>query len=1478
MSAAQVVPVLPPNPSSAGDLTAAALKELGETPVQSFIVCYVNGKRYEMQAAEFQPEATLLHFLRARCGLTGTKLVCGEGGCGACTVLVSKLDHSTGVVKHLAVNACLYPLGGADGAHVITVEGIGNPKVGLHPIQIRLAELNGSQCGFCTPGIVMAFYALLRNNPNPTRKQIEHVMDGNLCRCTGYRPILDATKTFASDRASACAMGENCCRNAKKKAIVHEKDCAAAEERVDSKGMKMLQSCSCQKSDELAAVTEPAPVAFREDSALIFPAALLKYRPGRIELARPDCTWIKPASLAELTQLKAAHPDAKLVCGNSEAGIDMKFRFDSRPWRHMFYCSDVPELTAVQQTPQGITLGASVTIAGLQALLRRDMDSFDAASQQVAQAILTQIEWFAGTQIRNVATLAGNICTASPISDLNPVWQAVAGVTMTVAKHGRAEHRVLPGSQFFTGYRQTAMEAQEVLVSLHIPLRQKAVAGAAAALPTAEQPLTFTHAYKQSRRRADDIAIVTSAQQLDVGMVDGKLVITRASLSYGGMAPATALAKQTAAWLVGKPLAAETAFAAIDVLRKDFPLLDAAVLPGGMAEYRTVLAASFLLKMVYFTWKTIKVDQVGGADVAALMPDFPADSESVTEEYERDVSSGTQTYRVREISHEPASVAHAAAAAAADAPAADSHADTKGRRMVKLKAADRNLVGDASETRPAQSGESVRHVSALKQASGEAKYFDDMPLQRDELYVGLVLSSEPHARIVSIDTSALEAHPAYQGFWCARDVLGSNDIGDIIKDEELFASEIVPCVGTIIGTVAGRTHVEALQLAKLVKVTYEKLPTILTIDEAIAAQSFIAPWEKGHDLIKGDVNAALQAAEFTIEGEARIGGQEHYYLESSGVICTPGEDDEMHVMGTTQNLNKTQEYVARVLGVGAHKVVATTKRLGGGFGGKETRTMHLIAAAAVTARHLGKPVRLLLDHDVDMSLTGQRHAFVGKYKAGFDARGKILAAKVDLYANGGCSADLTMPVVDRALMHVDNAYDFGAVHFTGTPCKTNLPSNTAFRGFGGPQGMFVGECIIDAVAQKLSLPPEQVRHVNLYQEGDLTPYLQKITEYTVPQQWDHLVKHVDLAKQRKAVAEFNAAHRYRKRGLSVVPTKFGIAFTAKFLNQAGALVLVYNDGSVLINHGGVEIGQGLNTKMCQVAAHAFQIPLGLVRCSDPATDKVANASPTAASASSDLNGAAVLNACNQILERLAPLKKAHPTKTWSELVNMAYFERIQLTATGFYATPGVGYDFANHTGTPFNYYTTGVAFSTVEVDTLTGDHTILESHIVMDVGVPINPVIDIGQIEGAFVQGCGLFTLEELVWGDKAHPWVRPGQLQTRGPGTYKLPTSNDIPVQLHVELWAGGRNSKAIFSSKGVGEPPLFMAASVFFAIKDALQAQRTQELGAERAAQEPLVLHSPATVERIRLACADTIAKGCMKPGAGQDAHVGFQPLGSF
>ena len=726
-------------------------------------------------------------------------------------------------------------------------------------------------------------------------------MDGNLCRCTGYRPILDATKSFAADRSNGCGMGANCCRN-QKPAEETVSTCSSSAPACSS--MKLHKSCTCSKIAELASVTEPTPLAFKEDTALIFPPFLRSYAVAshaRIELRTKECLWTRPADLHDLLVLKASTPSAKLVCGNTEAGIDMKFRQDSRPWTDMVYISDLQELTFVapRADGSGVEFGAGTTINNLARYCKQHYAEFDLASQQIATAILSQVHWFAGTQIRNVATLSGNICTASPISDLNPVWQSLAGASMRVQKVASASpdapvvERVIPAQSFWTTkYRQTSMTPEEILVGLFVPLRMEAPASASSSAPAISKHV-FTHAYKQSRRRADDIAIVTASLQISVEVSGSSLVFSSgANLSYGGMAPSTLLATHTAAFLAGKPFSLSTITDASQELKRDFPLLDAAVLPGGMAEYRMVLAASFLLKMFYYMWKVIKVHGAAGSDVQRLVGRFPEDAASAAEDYERELSSGSQSYKLREIveadAHPPSTNLAAEAATTVPAAALDPHEAGGDLKLISTKPASRTLVGDPTDA-PAQPGEPLRHLSALKQTTGEAKYLDDIPAVRGELFGALVLSTEPHARIVSIDTSALEAHPAYIGFWSAKDIPGSNSIGDIIKDEELFATEEVVCVGTMIGAVVGRTHIEAIQLSKLVKVVYEKLPTILTIDEAIAAGSYIAPWAEGHFLEHGgDVTEALAKAPRTLEGEARIGGQEHFYRQSQNLRSRVG--------------------------------------------------------------------------------------------------------------------------------------------------------------------------------------------------------------------------------------------------------------------------------------------------------------------------------------------------------------------------------------------------------------------------------------------------------------------------------------------------------------------------------------------------------------------------------------------------------------
>ena len=544
-----------------------------------------------------------------------------------------------------------------------------------------------------------------------------------------------------------------------------------------------------------------------------------------------------------------------------------------------------------------------------------------------------------------------------------------------------------------------------------------------------------------------------------------------------------------------------------------------------------------------------------------------------------------------------------------------------------------------------------------------------------------------------------------------------------------------------------------------------------------------------------------------------------------------------------------QSYVAQVTGVQANRIVSKVKRLGGGFGGKETRSIQLSGICAVAANKMRRPVRCMLNRDDDIATSGQRHPFLARWKVAVSQDGKLQALDADVFANAGWSQDLSGAVIDRALSHIDGCYHFPNIHVRGRLAKTNTVSNTAFRGFGGPQGMFISETYMEEVADRLHMPVEKLREINMYKPNEKTHFNQELKDWHVPLMFQQVLSEAKYAERRKIVDDFNASSKWRKRGLAIIPTKFGISFTAIFLNQAGALVHIYHDGSVLVAHGGTEMGQGLHTKMTQIAAQALDVPLSDVFVSETATNTVPNTSSTAASASSDLNGYAIFNACEQLNARLAPYReKLGNDAPLKQLAHAAYFDRVNLSANGFYKTPDIGYVWGPNTGQMFFYFTQGVTAAEVEIDTLTGDWTCLRADIKMDVGRSINPAIDYGQIEGAFVQGQGLFTTEESLWHRAS------GQLFTKGPGTYKIPGFRDIPQQFNVSLlkdveW---ENLRTIQRSRGVGEPPLFMGSSVLFAIRDALKAARRQY-----GEEEVLSLQSPATPERIRVSCVDPIIK---------------------
>ncbi|HEY3743536.1 MAG TPA: xanthine dehydrogenase molybdopterin binding subunit [Bryobacteraceae bacterium] len=731
-------------------------------------------------------------------------------------------------------------------------------------------------------------------------------------------------------------------------------------------------------------------------------------------------------------------------------------------------------------------------------------------------------------------------------------------------------------------------------------------------------------------------------------------------------------------------------------------------------------------------------------------------------------------------------------------------------------------------------GKSMPHESAEAHATGAALYTDDLPLRFPRtLYAWPVLSPHPHATILSIDLTPALTVQGVVTTLCASDVTGENDSGPSRHDEPLFPTVAMHHSQAIVWVLAETLEAAKTGAAKIA-VEYEPLPAILTIEQAIAARSFHSP--EPVRMRRGDFHSAFASSAVRLEGQISVGGQEQFYLETQNSLAWIDESGGISLHSSTQHPSETQEIVARVLGIPKNRVSVECLRMGGAFGGKESQGNPWAAIAALGAVKTNRPVHVRLPRVLDMVLTGKRHPFLARFEAGFDRRGVLEALRVELYSDGGWSLDLSDPVLSRALFHVDNAYYLKNVELMGYVCKTHKTSQTAFRGFGGPQGMLVIEDILDRAARTLGLAPETVRARNFYRDGQTTHYGQLVKDASrIETIWNQVKVSSRFDERRAAMARFNTSSPHTKRGLAITPVKFGISFTASFFNQAGALVIVYRDGTVQVNHGGTEMGQGLHTKIRQIAAQCLDIPIETVRIMAPRTDKVPNTSATAASSGSDLNGAAVANACEQINERLAPIRASlGPAATFAQICNAAYFQRIPLFAQGFYRTPEIHWDPKTGQGKPFHYYAYGAAVSEVEVDGFTGDYQLRRVDILEDVGNSVSPLIDRGQVEGGFIQGMGWLTIEELLWDSR-------GRLATNSASTYKLPSWSEVPEIFTVAFLERAAEPGVIFGSKAVGEPPLMLALSVREALRDAIASFATEPSNA------PIEVDSPLTPERV-------------------------------
>jgi len=1231
----------------------------------------LNGKPVRVESVS--PNTTVLEFLRSR-GLTGSKEGCAEGDCGACSVAIIERD-AAGRATYRAVNSCLMPVCLVAGREVVTVEGVGASSA-MHPVQRAMANGFGSQCGYCTPGFICSLFEGYYRDDLHTHDDLDDQLSGNLCRCTGYRPIRDAAVAAFAERAT-------------------ENGDDPFAERLKKAGAK-LDAAAYESGSE---------------------------------------KFFRPVSLAELLQLLKVNPGARLIAGATELGLDITKRYKRFPT--LISVEAVAELKEVKSTRSEWHIGAAATLTEIEDTLAGEYP-----------ALGDMLRVFGSRQIRNRATMGGNLVTASPIGDSAPVLLALEAQVVLASLAGE---RTLPIDQFFIAYRQTALKPGEILKTILIPRGSSA------------PDLTRKSAwFKVSKRREMDISTVAACFVVDL---EGQNTVRHARLAYGGVAAMPSRARKTEAALLGKSWSEKTIQAVLPVLRAEFsPISDVR----GSAAYRSGLIVSLLEK-------------------------FYSDS------------------------------------AAADTSQHKSNSEI----------CQSGLTSAAAKSTP--------HESGHKHATGEALYTDDVAAPKNLLEVWPVCSPHARAKILKRDVSVAGQMPGIAAVLLAEDVPGLNDVGAVRRDEILLADKEVFYHGQIVALVVGESQEACRAAAERVVVEYEPLLPILKIEDAIAQNSFHT---EPNFIRRGDIQAALKNSPQILEGELYTASQEHFYLEMQAAWAEPGEDGSMFVMSSTQHPSEVQHIVAHLLEVPVNHVVVQSPRMGGGFGGKETQAATFAALAALAAARTKRAVRVRVNRDLDMMLTGKRHPFRAKFRVGYNADGDLLAAKIELISDGGWSLDLSMPVTDRAVFHLDNAYYIPSVEFSGQVAKTNLASNTAFRGFGGPQGMLVIEEIIDRIARRLGRSPEEIRERNLYRgrgETNTTHYGEEIEDNRIQQVWRELKQSSGFAERRAEIAKWNAENPHCKRGLAMTPVKFGISFTMTHLNQAGALVLIYQDGTVQVNHGATEMGQGVHTNIALIAARELGLSLDRVRVMPTSTDKVPNTSATAASCGTDLNGAAVKNACDILRERLAPVaarllstasgREIAPDQVlfadnfvsaadvvsgaglgdikakFESVVVAAHMQRISLAATGYYRTPEIHYDRAKGRGKPFHYFAIGAAVTEVEVDGFTGMTRILRTDILHDAGDSINAGINLGQVEGGFVQGAGWLTCEELVWDGQ-------GRLQTHSPDTYKIPAVGDRPLEFNVAFLKNATQKNTIYGSKAVGEPPFMLAISVREAIRDAVAA----------------------------------------------------------
>ncbi len=1068
--------------------------------------------------------------------------------------------------------------------------------------------------------------------------------------------------------------------------------------------------------------------------------------------AGPGWQFFNPTTVQQLIDLREQFPDAPLVGGGTELGVDISKH--GRRFPVLIATRGVAQLRKIVRSEGRWHVGAAATLMEIGEALGGTIPAIDEV-----------LRWFGSRQIRHRATLAGNLATASPIGDFAPLLLVIGG---RIELRSRSGVRTISLDAWFQGYRRTALAPGEVITRISFDAPDSPNGG--------DLPLVDVHFEKVSRRREMDISSLSLAFRIQ-RLPTGRLLDIQ--LACGGMAKT--------------PLR--------------LPRIEALLRQAG---------------------------ELDGVDENTLLAALEAEVQPISD------LRASRDYRLRVL------------------------AGLLRETLRPPHERERRFRGDLdftpSEVWPeADCGRELNHESGLAHATGAAEYVDDRAQEPGILDAWIVRSPTASARNLRIDVSAARALKGVSAVLTASDIPGRNQIGCVLEDEVLLAEETIEYHGQPVALVIGDSIEVCRSAAALVRLSYDEAPPILDAATALDQGRLFAPWQV---IERGDVKGALERSTHTFSGQFCSGGQEHFYLETHAALARIDRENGVHIESSTQHPSENQTLIAQVLGLPRNQVVVESPRMGGGFGGKETQATIVGALAALGAMHQRRPVRLMLDRDEDFRITGKRHPFFSRFDVGHDDAGRILALDIDLVANAGWSADVSLSVIEVAVLHVDNACYIPDFRVRGAAVRTNLPSNTAFRGFGAPQSILVMEEILDRVARRVGRPPHEVRLLNFYQrEGKaaITHYGQHQTDFRLGTIWNRLLEASKFEQRREEIVRWNAAKHDVRRGIAITPVKYGVGFSTSALNQAGALVLVFADGSVQVNHGGTEMGQGLHTKLLGVAIRELGVERRQVRMMRTRTDKVPNTSATAASSGADLNGAALADACRTLRGRLCPpactlfherfqlsvqpaelrFAQGHVwagnfSVPFSDVVGRAYWERIPLAATGFFRMPDVHFDREKGRGQPFAYFAYGAAVAEVEVDGLTGDFQIRRMDVLHDAGNSLNPGIDRGQIEGGIVQGIGWLTREDLRFDER-------GRLLSHGASSYLIPAFSDAPRDFRVSLLADAHEEKAIHGGKSTGEPPIMLAISVREALREAVAAFSHPMAAAE------IDLPAPATMEAI-------------------------------